>query len=74
MNVVTDDQYKTPALGLNYFHSWAYIIHNHRQHLRNVQHMQIMDRMTDTVTFVTVSLKSHKHTHLLTALCPGLPG
>ena len=36
--------------------------------------MQIMDRMTDTVTFVTVSLKSHKRTHLLTALCPGLPG
>jgi len=24
--------------------------------------MQIMDRMTDTVIFVTVSLKSHTHT------------
>ena len=31
MNVVTDDQYKTPVLGLNYFHSWAYIIHNQTQ-------------------------------------------
>jgi len=26
--------------------------------------MQIMDRMTDTVIFVTVSLKSHTRTHL----------
>ena len=29
--------------------------------------------MTDTVIFVTVSLKSHSHT-CLTALFPGLPG
>jgi len=29
MNVVPDDQYKTPVL--NYFHSWAYIIHNETQ-------------------------------------------
>ena len=31
--------------------------------------------MTDTVIFVTVSLKSYTHAHTcLTALCPGLPG
>ena len=63
MNVVPDDQYKTPLL--NYFNSCRPTLFTikHRQHLRNVQHMQIMDRMTDTVIFVTVSLKSHTHTH-----------
>jgi len=34
--------------------------------------MQIMDRMTDTVIFVTVSLKSHEHTrtHLFNGPLP----
>ena len=55
----------TPVLGLNYFHAGPILFTiKHRQHLRNVQHMQIMDRMTDTVIFVKVSLNSHTCTHL----------